>query len=124
MHALTFLAVLLAGFNSRTQAQLVPQKTQYTIGGSTADAPDVFLKKFQPLFEDYLNSAVGSKYSPNISFKLVTVDYTPSTRAQEMVSTGNIDFVCMIFFLFLIIVSIAALYFDNYRYPAYAACLS
>ena len=83
-------------------------KLQYVIGGSTTDLANVFMGKFRPLFEDYLNEAVGSKFSPNISFKLITVDYTPSTRAQNLVASGAVDFVCMLqcycHFLFLLLI--------------------
>ena len=91
------LAISLNG----TEAQLQLPKVQYVIGGSSADSRNVFMEKFQPLFEDYLNDAVGSKFSPNISFKLVAVDYTPSTRAQDLVANGAVDFVCTLQLLLL-----------------------
>ena len=88
--------LIVLGFS---EAAFQADKIEYIVGGSSAEASDIFLLKWRPILEKYLTDSVGSQYEPNIKFTLVLVDYDPTKRAQQMAYDGKIDFVCMCFLL-------------------------
>jgi hypothetical protein len=65
-----------------------------TIAGWIPDSPDNFLMKFRPLFEDFLNNALGSDLDPPAKFTLIAAEYTAETSFQNLLSTGRLDFMC------------------------------
>ncbi len=65
-----------------------------TIGGWIPDSPENFLMKFRPLFEDFLNNAVGSDMGPLTKFTLIAAEYTAETSVQNLLSAGRLDFMC------------------------------
>ena len=69
-------------------------KMTYVIGGYIADQPDVFLRLWKPVLEDYLTSVVGPQYDPPIEFKLIAADFTEETRIETLIQDGLVDFVC------------------------------
>ncbi len=76
------------------QSSAAPMKSVYVIGGWGPADWDILYTKWQPIFEKHLTETVGRLYDPPISFKLVAVDLTEESGAQEMIKTGKIDFLC------------------------------
>jgi hypothetical protein len=69
-------------------------KSDYFIGGWIPDLPTVFLAQWSPIFENYLNDIVGNSNTPPIKFHLVPVDFSKHNRAIDLITTGQLDFVC------------------------------
>ena len=65
-----------------------------TIGGYIPDSPDIFMERFRPLFEDYLNEAVGFELSPPVRFNLVPADHSNATSMENLIRAGQLDFMC------------------------------
>ena len=88
------LATLIVSCVS-AQQPLTPLKQQYVIGGYIPGTPDLFLKKWTPILQNYLTRTIGPLYDPPISFKLIPIDYTKDTQGSELVRSGaELDFVC------------------------------
>ena len=76
-----------------------PRKTQYLIGGwDPGDTVQDFMKRYQPIFQDYLTEQIGPLYNPPISFKLIPTDWpqlgNQTTTASVMIEQGQLDFTC------------------------------
>jgi hypothetical protein len=74
-----------------------PDRTEFLVGGwGPGDTPKNFLRRYKPIFQDYLTQQIGGLYKPPISFKLVATDWgsDESTTSHLMVEQGQLDFVC------------------------------
>ena len=74
-----------------------PDRTEFLVGGwGPGDTPKNFLRRYKPIFQDYLTQQIGSLYQPPISFKLIATDWgaDESTTSHVMVENGELDFVC------------------------------
>jgi hypothetical protein len=69
-------------------------KSDYIIGGWIPDLPSIFLAQWSPIFENYLNDIVGNSFTPPIKFHLVPVDFSKHNRAIDLITAGQLDFVC------------------------------
>ena len=95
-HALTLFLAMICCHSSA-----VLMKTEYVIGGWGPGEWDMIYPKWKPIFETYLNEAVGHHYDPPISFKLVAVDQTEESSTMNMIASGKIDFLCKRIYIFL-----------------------
>ena len=86
---LCIAGIFLVLINSRSMTT-----KKYWIGGWTTDAPDIFLFKFRPLFEAYLNEMVGSVMQPPVEFSLIPAEYTEEDSFENLSSFGMLDFAC------------------------------
>ena len=70
--------------------------TVYTIGGWAVGDESNFLKKWRPIFEQYLTTAVGEMYDPPVAsaFSLVAADFQEKQSFTNMISDGLLDFIC------------------------------
>jgi hypothetical protein len=85
--ACVFLLVCLSNVQSLV-------KDEYVIGGFVTLPPNQFVQDFSPIFEKYLNEAVGKLNSPSLRFRLVAVDYTENSTSKKMIDAGIVDFLC------------------------------
>ena len=77
-------------------------KTLYLIGGwSPGDTVSNFMRRYRPIFEDYLSQNVGYLYDPPIFFKLIPTDWAElgneTTTSHVMIEQGLLDFTCKYF---------------------------
>jgi hypothetical protein len=83
------------------------EKTEYLIGGwSPGDTIALFMKRFKPIFQDYLTKEIGPLYQPPIQFKLIPTDWTElgneTTTSHMLIEEGQLDFACKIFGLYCV----------------------
>ena len=86
--------VVISGFRFAELPCAAQHSSSYTIGGSTTGDPSELEKNWRPIMQDYLNKAVGAKYSPPINFTFIAVEYSSSTLLADLYEEGKIDFVC------------------------------
>lgn len=73
---------------------LVPEKTEYIVGGWIVGSPELLLEKWSPLLETYLTDEIGPLYNPPISFRLIPVDYQANFTSPTLIDQGVLDFIC------------------------------
>ena len=69
-------------------------KAEYIIGGWNVGTPGDFEELYSPLLGLYLTEAVGSLYTPPLTFKVNPVDYSPESAAKKLIDSGLVDFIC------------------------------
>mmetsp|Transcript_30394 Transcript_30394/g.80790 ORF Transcript_30394/g.80790 Transcript_30394/m.80790 type:complete len:1308 (+) Transcript_30394:142-4065(+) len=71
---------------------LTDTKSTYIVGGWIPDSDEIFLKKFQPLFESYLSSQVSALLNQSVTFVLVPADYAPGNFFEDLIANHSLDF--------------------------------
>jgi hypothetical protein len=69
-------------------------KNPIVIGGLSSEASEVLPALWKPVFEDYLNSNVGSHYEPPLNFSYVSLGTAQQTSLPEYLQNGMVDLVC------------------------------
>ncbi len=72
-------------------------KREFLVGGwGPGDTAKNFLRKYTPIFQDYLTEHVGPLYNPPISFKLIPTDWgsDETTTSHVLIEQGKLDFTC------------------------------
>jgi hypothetical protein len=69
-------------------------KSRYTIGGWIPGTNATFLKAWTPIFVDYLSQEIESKYSMQIRFDVISVDYDVDNSSPNLARAGKLDFIC------------------------------
>jgi hypothetical protein len=82
--------LLFLGAVTCTHGLLRSKQVTYTIAGMSTGNQSIWPARFKPTFETYLNSAVGTKFSPPIQFVLQVVDFISIFATVEK---GLADFV-------------------------------
>jgi hypothetical protein len=72
-------------------------KREYSVGGwSPGDTANNFLRKYKPIFQEYLTEQIGPLYDPPIFFNLIATDWSSdeTTTSHVMIEEGKLDFTC------------------------------
>ena len=74
-----------------------PGDTKFLIGGwGPGDTPNNFLRRYKPIFQDYLTAKIGHLYDPPISFDIIATDWgsDETTTSHVLIEKGELDFTC------------------------------
>ena len=72
-------------------------ENKFLVGGwGPGDTQSNFLRRYKPIFQDYLTEKIRHLYDPPISFEIIATDWgsDENTTSHVLIERGILDFTC------------------------------